>query len=144
MRAEPNRPPTISTEGRWSARNGCAVDAAAIAAASTAHPFLADHLPSVEIVGGRFGSARIPSDHPLPLGLAQVAAATTGRAPQLLGEPYGADMRLFVNEGQTPCVIFGPGDVRVAHSADEFVPLDQVADCARVLAAWVVRELTQG
>jgi acetylornithine deacetylase/succinyl-diaminopimelate desuccinylase-like protein len=39
-------------------------------------------------------------------------------------------------------VIFGPGDVRVAHSADEFVPLDEVADCARVLAAWVVRELT--
>ena len=140
----------IVADGRYGVRLGQSpADAAdelraAIAAASTAHPFLADHLPSVESVGGRFGSARIPSDHPLPLGLAQVAAATTGRAPQLLGEPYGADMRLFVNEGQTPCVIFGPGDVRVAHSADEFVPLDQVADCARVLAAWVVRELAAG
>ena len=50
----------------------------------------------------------------------------TGRRPALLGEPYGADMRLFVNEGATPCVIFGPGDVRVAHSADEHVPLDEV------------------
>ena len=65
----------------------------------------------------------------------------TGRRPALLGEPYGADMRLFINEGGTPCVIFGPGDVKVAHSADEHVPLDEVEACARVLAAWVVREL---
>jgi acetylornithine deacetylase len=140
----------IVADGRYGVRLGQSpADAAdelraAIATAAAAHPFLADHRPIVEIVGGRFGSARVPSDHPLPVGLAQVAAATTGRAPELLGEPYGADMRLFVNEGATPCVIFGPGDVRVAHSADEFVPLDQVADCARVLAAWVVRELSPG
>jgi acetylornithine deacetylase len=140
----------IVADGRYGVRLGQSpADAAdelraAIAAAAASHPFLADHRPVMEIVGGRFGSARVPSDDPLPVGLAQVAAATTGRAPELLGEPYGADMRLFVNEGSTPCVIFGPGDVRVAHSADEFVPLDQVADCARVLAAWVVRELTAG
>ena len=48
---------------------------------------------------------------------------------------------MFVNVGGTPCVIFGPGDVRVAHSADEFVPLDEVEMCARVLAAWVLRAL---
>ena len=64
----------------------------------------------------------------------------TGRRPALLGEPYGADMQMFVNVGGTPCVIFGPGDVEVAHSADEYVPLDEVEACARVLAAWVRRE----
>jgi succinyl-diaminopimelate desuccinylase len=48
---------------------------------------------------------------------------------------------MFVNHGGTPCVIFGPGDVKFAHSADEFVPLDEVETCARVLAAWVIREL---
>jgi acetylornithine deacetylase/succinyl-diaminopimelate desuccinylase-like protein len=51
-------------------------------------------------------------------------------------------MRLLVNEGATPTVIFGPGNVRVAHSADEYVSLAEVADCARVLAAWVVGELS--
>ena len=56
----------------------------------------------------------------------------------MLGEPYGADMRLLVNEGRTPTVIFGPGDVAVAHAADEFVPLAEVVDAARVLAGWVV------
>ena len=114
---------------------------ACVDAACAEHPFLRDHPATVEIVGGRFGSARVPSDHPLPVGLAQVAERVTGRRPELLGEPYGADMRLLVNEGRTPTVIFGPGDVRVAHSADERVPLAQVEACARVLAAWLVDAL---
>jgi acetylornithine deacetylase len=113
---------------------------AAIAAGCAADDFLRDHPATIEISGGRFGSARVRSDDALPVGLADAIEAETGRRPALLGEPYGADMRLFVDAG-TPCVIFGPGDVRVAHSADEHVPLDEVETCARVLATWVRREL---
>jgi acetylornithine deacetylase/succinyl-diaminopimelate desuccinylase-like protein len=50
-------------------------------------------------------------------------------------------MRLLVNEGATPTVMYGPGDIRVAHSADEHVPLAEVEACARTLAAWVAGEL---
>lgn len=114
---------------------------AAIAEACATDGFLRDHPATVEITGGRFGSARVPSDHPLPTGLADVVERVTGRRPALLGEPYGADMQMFVNHGDTPCVIFGPGDVKVAHSADESVPLDEVEACAAVLAAWVEREI---
>jgi acetylornithine deacetylase len=114
---------------------------AAIAEACAADDFLAEHPATVEITGGRFGSARVPEGHELPAGLADVAMAVMGRRPALLGEPYGADMQMFINHGDTPCVIFGPGDVRVAHSADEFVPLDEVETCARVLAGWVLREI---
>ena len=117
---------------------------AAVAASCAQDPFLRDHPVMVEITGGRFGSARVPSDHPLPVGLADVMEEVTGRRPTLLGEPYGADMQMFVNHGDTPCVIFGPGDVKVAHSADEHVPLDEVETCARVLAAWVLREIGSG
>jgi len=95
----------------------------------------------LELTGGKFSSARIPADHPLPVGLADVVETLTGRRPALLGEPYGADMRLLVNEGNTPTVIFGPGVVTAAHAADEWVAIDQVVACARVLAAWVVRDL---
>ena len=112
-----------------------------IEAACAADPFLRAHPATVEIVGGRFSSARVPSDHPLPVGLAAVAREVLGREIAFHGEPYGADMRLLVNEGATPTVIFGPGDKLVAHSADEWVSVDEVVACARALAAWVVREL---
>jgi acetylornithine deacetylase len=112
-----------------------------VAEAAGADPFLRDHPPTVEIVGGRFSSARLPADHALPQSLAAAAEATLGRRPAFLGEPYGADMRLLVNEGRTPTVIFGPGNVAVAHSADEHVSIDDVVACARVLVNWLVREL---
>lgn len=112
-----------------------------IADAAAAHPFLRDHPPTVELVGGLFSSARTPADHPLPVSLAAVVEATLGRTPAFLGEPYGADMRLLVNEGATPTIIFGPGHIAKAHSADESVPVDDVVACARVLAAWVARVL---
>jgi acetylornithine deacetylase len=112
-----------------------------IEAACAADSFLREHPATVEITGGRFSSSRIAADHPLPVGLAGAVEAVTGRRPGLIGEPYGADMRLLVNEGATPTVIFGPGDVRVAHAANEWVPLDEVETCARVLAAWLVRTL---
>ena len=137
----------VVVDGRYGVRLGQSpADAAtelrrAIAGINASDAFLCEHPASVEIVGGQFGSGHVPSDHPLPVGLAAVAEAVTGRQPALLGEPYGADMRLFINEGGTPCVMYGPGDVKVAHSADEHVPLAEVEECARVLAAWVVREL---
>jgi acetylornithine deacetylase len=107
-------------------------------------PFLRNHSPTLELTGGKFSSARIPADHPLPVGLAAVVERLTGRRPALLGERYGADMRLLVNEGHTPTVIFGPGNVTEAHVADEWVSLDEVAACARTLAAWVLGELGVG
>jgi acetylornithine deacetylase len=113
----------------------------AIDEACDADPFLRDHRPAVEITGGRFSSARVAADHSLPVGLADAAEATLGRRPNLIGVPYGADMRLLVNEGNTPTVIYGPGDIHVAHSADEWTSLEQVVDCARTLATWLEREL---
>jgi acetylornithine deacetylase len=137
----------VVAEGRYGVRLGQSADeaaaelAACITAACAADPFMRDHPATVEITGGRFGSSRVAADHPLAAGLAAVVASETGRTPALLGEPYGADMQMFINHGGTPCVIFGPGDVRVAHSADEYVPIDEVEACARVLSVWVLREL---
>ncbi|MHB8958050.1 MAG: ArgE/DapE family deacylase [Candidatus Limnocylindrales bacterium] len=137
----------LVAEGRYGVRLGQTPEQAAdelracIAAACEADPFLQEHLAVVEITGARFGSSRVAADHPLPMGLSAVAEAVTGTAPRSVGVPYGCDMRLFVGVGETPCVVYGPGDVRLAHGADERVPLAEVEACARVIAAWVVEEL---
>jgi acetylornithine deacetylase len=114
---------------------------ACIAAACAVDPFLRDHAADVEITGARFGSSSVPPDHALPVSLGAAIRDVTGRDPALVGVPYGCDMRLFVGVGNTPCVVFGPGDVRLAHGPDENVPLAEVEACAAVLAAWVAREL---
>lgn len=137
----------VVAEGRYGVRLGQTPEEAAdelracIEAACAAHDFLRDHPATVEITGARFGSSQLPVYHELPVGLANAAEAVTGSRPTLLGVPYGADMRLFIGVGETPCVMFGPGDVRLAHGADERVPLAEVETCARVLAAFTVEQL---
>jgi len=139
----------VVAEGRYGVRLGQTWrDAEAdlrrcIEAACAADPFLREQPAIVELVGGRFSSSRIASDHPLPFGLAAVASAILGRELAFQGEPYGADMRLLVNDGGTPTVIFGPGDKHLAHSADEWVSVDEVVTCARALASWLARELVE-
>jgi len=140
-------PDRVVAEGRYGVRAGQTAAGAeaelraAIEAACAEDPWLRVHPATLEIWGGRFSSCEVPADHLLPLGLAATAAAVTGHRPPLVGVPYGSDMRLLINEGHTPCVLFGPGDVRLAHAADEHVALAEVEACARTLAAWIVGEL---
>ncbi len=133
----------VVVEGRYGVRLGQSVDAAAadlrraIDTAWGRDEFLSQFPVRLEVTGGRFGSAEVPEDHPLPTGIADAAERVTGRRPAMVGVPYGADMRMFVTEGDTPCVMYGPGDVRLAHSADERVPIDEVVTCAQVLCNWL-------
>ena len=142
-------PDRLVAEGRYGVRAGQTAAAAevelraVIDAACAADPWLRDHPAMLDVWGGRFSSCEVPADHPLPVSLAATAGAVLGRRPSLVGVPYGSDMRLLINEGGTPCVLFGPGDVRVAHAADEHVALAEVVACARTLAAWVVFELAR-
>jgi acetylornithine deacetylase len=140
----------VVAEGRYGVRLGqswreAAADLeACIARACEADPWLRDHPARVLIIGGRFSSARVPTSGPLVTGLAAAVSGALGREPARLGAPYGADMRLLIDEGRTPTVMFGPGDIRVAHSADERVPLADVVGCGEALASWVESELRQG
>jgi acetylornithine deacetylase/succinyl-diaminopimelate desuccinylase-like protein len=46
--------------------------------------------------------------------------------------PYGTDAATLAAAG-IPSVIFGPGDIARAHTCDEWVPLDEVEQAARIL-----------
>jgi len=113
----------------------------AIETAAAEHEFLGDRPPTVTVWGGRFDSAEIPADHPLPASIQEAASSIGKHVPEAVGAPYGADMRLFINEGATPTVMYGPGNVRSAHAADEHVHLAEVAECAEVLAQWLATRL---
>jgi acetylornithine deacetylase len=60
-----------------------------------------------------------------------------GREPAIEGVTYGADMRHFVLVGGVPCVMFGAGDVRLAHAPNESIPLDDLCSAIATTAAFV-------
>lgn len=110
-----------------------------IAAAAAADPWLREHPPRFEWWGGQFAPASIAVDHPLVGAVSTAFADAAGRAATLEGMTYGADMRLLVNEGRTPTVLFGPGDVRDAHRPDERIAIDDLLTATRTLALTALR-----
>ena len=112
---------------------------AAVAQAAQADPWLREHPPAVEWWGGQFEPASIPVDHPVVETVARAFGDVTGAAPRIEGVTYGADMRLLVNVGRTPTVLFGPGDVRHSHQPNEYVPVDELVATVRTLALAALR-----
>ncbi|MGT2462075.1 acetylornithine deacetylase [Sinomonas atrocyanea] len=59
-------------------------------------------------------------------------AAGWGGEPSTEKVAYGTEAGLF-DQGGIPTVVCGPGDIAQAHSADEYVDLDQLARCEAFL-----------
>jgi acetylornithine deacetylase/succinyl-diaminopimelate desuccinylase-like protein len=71
--------------------------------------------------------------HPLPRALGAAAARLTGRTPRMRGWGAFTDAALLQAAG-IPAVIFGPGDVSLAHTDEERIALSEVVAAAEVYA----------
>ena len=138
-------PDTLVAEGRYGVAVGEDVAMArrvfeeAIACAAAADPWLAAHPPEVEWWGGRFDPAVTDPADPVVGAVVSAMTGVSGAPPPLDGVTYGADMRLLVNVGRIPTVLFGPGDVRSAHMPDEHVAVEDLQVAAEALVVTAVR-----
>jgi acetylornithine deacetylase len=107
--------------------------------AASSDPWLREHPPQVDWWGGQFAPAQISPDHTLVTTVSEAFGEVTGKPAVVRGMTYGADMRLLINEGQTPTVLFGPGDVRNAHQPNEFVPISDLLATIQTLALTTLR-----
>ena len=107
----------------------------AVARACARDPWLRDN-PAVVIVTSRgFGSARTPPDHPVVTTLRAAHEEVFGAPPVVRAAPFGCDMAGWVRRAGVPTVLYGPGDIDLAHAADESVSIEATAQTARALIA---------
>ena len=100
--------------------------------------WLKDNPPVVTWVEGQFEPGTTPLDAPI---VEQVSASheeVTGMAASLFGVPCGTDLRLFTRHARIPTVLYGPGNILQAHAADEYISIEQVVTCTKVLARTIV------
>lgn len=97
-------------------------------------PFLREHPPTLEWFGGQFAPAEVPTDAAVCEAVKRAHALATGEEPIVEGVSYGADMRLFVRFGGTPCVMYGAGDVRDAHAPDEHISIPDLVTATKTVA----------
>jgi acetylornithine deacetylase len=70
--------------------------------------------------------------------LREVILELTNLDAPIIGVPYWTDGALLAHSASTPTCIFGPGNIGVAHSPDEYVDIDDV-----LLAGEVYRRVAQ-
>ena len=137
-------PESVVAEGRFgvfpseTTRNARDAFEDHISEISNNDPWLKDNPPVVEWFEGQFESGQTDPEHPVIDKLMASHLTATGYTPIIEGVTYGSDLRLFTNHAHIPAVLFGPGDVRLAHAANEYVEIEEVLTSVKVVANMIV------
>ena len=105
-------------------------------------PWLREHPPQFEWLNN-WPPMDTSWEHPIVQAMVKGHAAASGRklpapSPQQPVNFGAACDGSFLEDEGIPSVVFGPGDLRLAHCKDESVELDEVIAAAKSLAACVV------
>ncbi len=85
-----------------------------------------------------WGPTSVPMDHELVKTMSNSFKDATGREATLSGSRYVSDATYLGLQG-IPAIIFGPGDINYgAHGIDEFVPVNEVINCAKTIALTLI------
>jgi acetylornithine deacetylase len=87
----------------------------------------------VRLLGAQ-GPSDVAVDAPLVRGL-EAALGTCGERSVIEGMSAWTDAALL-NDAGIPAVCFGPGDISLAHAAEEYIPLDEIDRATAVLTAF--------
>ncbi|HET7035441.1 MAG TPA: ArgE/DapE family deacylase [Thermomicrobiaceae bacterium] len=86
-------------------------------------PWLREHSPALALTSPFIEAAAAPGDHPLVADLVNAAADLGLPAPAVHALSAGTDGRFLTNEGGTPAINFGPGQMARGHGPDEAIEL---------------------
>jgi acetylornithine deacetylase len=87
----------------------------------------------IRLIGAQ-GPSDVAVDAPLVRGLA-AALGDCGEPVRVEGMSAWTDAALL-NDAGIPAVCFGPGDISLAHAAEEYIPLNEIDRATAVLAAF--------
>ena len=79
------------------------------------------------------------ANHELAQQLTQVATPIAGKSEQI-GVPFGTNATAYAAAG-VPTVVFGPGSIAQAHTADEWIAIDQLHKAAEIYYQFASSEM---
>lgn len=89
-----------------------------------------------------FGARWLPSNlsitHPLVTTVTAQFKRVFGREPEVEASPWGTDGGYLTTVGDIPVLVFGPGETKLAHDANEYIEIDNMLAAAEVIALTIL------
>jgi acetylornithine deacetylase len=99
--------------------------------------WMKEHPPVIEWFGLLYEPAETNEDHPLVMTAAHCFKQMLGKDPVINGFEAGTDMRLLSNNYGVPGIMFGPGDIMMAHAPNEYVEIEKLINNAKVMLMFI-------
>lgn len=99
--------------------------------------WLNTHRPKIEWFGLIYEPAETASNSQIVSTIVNSYVSITGSRPRINGFEAGTDMRIMTNGFGIPGVIFGPGDLEMAHAPNEYVDIEQLVQATKIIALTV-------
>ena len=106
---------------------------------SNSDVWLKENPPILEWFEGQFESGQTNVNHSIIRALKHAYKNVKNNSAILEGVTYGSDLRLFTNHADIPAVLFGPGDVRLAHSTNEYIEIEEVLTCVKIITNLIIK-----
>jgi len=87
------------------------------------------------------GPLEVAAAHPLVRAAQQARMEIFGEAGALTAFPAWTDAALLAREAQIPCLVCGPGDLSLAHSAEESIAIAEVEQAVSLYALTAIKFL---
>lgn len=111
----------------------------AILTAAKQDSFLKDHLPRIEHADMRgIYPTSMDLNNPVIGCLKNAYQAVVQKEPSICGFESACDAMMFNMFSDTPALVFGPGQLGLAHRPDEYMEVEQIIAAVKILALTLV------
>ncbi|MFJ7745865.1 peptidase [Peribacillus sp. NPDC097295] len=92
----------------------------------------------LEWFGARWLPGSLEINHPLMETLSTHYEKVVGEQPDVEASPWGTDGGYLSTVGLIPVVVFGPGETKLAHDANEYIEVDKMIEAAEIIALTIL------
>lgn len=92
----------------------------------------------LEWFGARWLPSNLSLDHPLLKTVAKQFKKVIGAKPIMEASPWGTDGGYLSTVAGIPVLVFGPGETKLAHDANEYIEVDKIIAAAEIIALSII------
>lgn len=101
-------------------------------------PWFQEKPIELEWFGARWLPGNLSLDHPLIKTVTNQFKNVIGADPEVEASPWGTDGGYLSTVGHIPVLVFGPGETKLAHDANEYIEIEKVMAVAEIIALTIL------